>query len=147
VIRPWPFIVLGLVLAAMTAGMLTGVEFWAFGRIATALEDRASDTPVAYGLLVAAVATPAYLIGLIFPGVPVWLWLHEKGWRSYRTAALAAGVGASVAGIAMTAGAAGWSALMVIVWIGIPGAAAGLVLRGVAYGKPRPPRPRPVPPS
>jgi hypothetical protein len=146
-IRSWPFVLSGLVLAAVTAGSLTGLEFFAFGLIATAVEGGESGISVQYGLLVAAVATPVFLIGLIFPGVPVWLWLHDRGWRSYRVAAMAISAGATVTLAILTAPAAGWTSLLAFAWVGIPGAAAGLVLRGVAYRAVRPPRPSPARPS
>jgi len=146
-IRSWGYVVLGLFMGALTAGALVGLEFAAFGWIVGAVEGSSSRGVTAYGILAAMLAAPAFLIGLVFPGIPVWLWLHGIGQRSNLVAALAVAIGASVVGVILTAQAAGWWAFMCIVWLGIPGAAAGLVLRQVAYASSTPPRPPPARPS
>jgi hypothetical protein len=146
-IRSWSFVVLGLVLAASAAGALVGLEFAAFGWIAGVVEGSRSEGVVAYGLLAAIIAAAAFLVGLVFPGVPIWLWLHGIGQRSYWAAALATAIGASAAGVMLTASSAGWLSLVMIAWLLLPGAVAGLVLRAVAYARPKPPLPSPARPS
>lgn len=142
-IRPWPYVALGLVLAAVVAGALVGLEFAAFGWFAVVVEGTPPEGVLSVGVLAAVIATPVFLAGLIFPGLPTWLWLHGIGQRSYRAAAFAVAAGASVAGVILTASAAGWWSLMCVVWLGLPGAAAGLVLRSIACSRPKPPPARP----
>lgn len=102
--------------------------------IAGLIEGSRPEFQLGYVALVAVFATPGFAIGLTFPGVPIWLWLHAAGYRSRTTAMLAVVVGASVAGVVLTAHAGGWAALLSPVWMALPGAAAGWTIWRIVYG-------------
>lgn len=143
-IRSWPLVAGAICAAALVAGVLVGVEWFAFSYIAAFVEGGSQEGSSSLRLLIAAFATPVFLIGLVFPGLPVWLWLHGIGRTSYSVAALAGAIGCSIAGVMLTASSAGWYSLTSVIWLGLPGAAAGLVLRRLAYVRPKP---RPAPSS
>lgn len=143
-IRSWPYVVGAICAAAIVAGLIVGLEWLAFLCVVAWVESGPLDGSAVHGLFVAAFATPVFLIGLAFPGLPIWLWLHSIGRNSYSIAALAGAVGATVAGVVLTAPAAGWVSLTMLLWLGLPGAASGVVIRLLAYVRPTP---RPAPPS
>lgn len=145
-IRTMPYRALALGLAALMAGIVVGLEVAAFAWLSDRSDGMSAGGVLSWGLLAAALAAPAFLIGLSFPGIPVWMWLHKTGRRSYLVAALAAGIGASIAGAVLTAPAAGWWSLVSIAWLALPGAVGGLALRWIAYA-PIKPLPPPAPPS
>ncbi len=141
-LRPWPYVIAALLLASVTAGVAVGLEMAIFIGIAALIEGGPPNGILFYSAFSAAIAAPVFFIGLVFPGGPVWLWLHGIGRRSYSTAAVAVAVGASVMGVILSSLAANPMALFSIFWLALPGAAAGLVLRWTAYG-PRLPQPSP----
>lgn len=141
-IRPWPYVALGIVLAAVAAGSLVGLEFTAFIFL-TELNYGSLESALFYGLLAAVVATGVFLIGLI-PAVAIWLPAHAAGRRSCRDAALTGAFAASAVGV-LLASPAGWAAWFSLLWLAGPGASAGLIVRRIAVrpATPRPPRARP----
>jgi hypothetical protein len=117
------------------------IETIVFFEIALLLEGRTNFTSFSHALAsgYAAVAVIAGLLGmfiyaggLFIPGIFVWAWLHQHGKRSYLSAALAAGVGSYVICTLVSAGS-GWRALLLGLWAFLPGIAAGLVVRALAY--------------
>jgi len=145
-IRPWPYVAAGILMAAMAAGTLVGIEIAAFALIAS-LGGSSSAGALPFGLLAACIASAGFLMGLIFPGVPVLLLLYNSGKTSWRTALVVGALSASMAGIILSA-PAGWYAWVSALWLALPGASAALVVRAFAYRpiKPLPP-PLPAPPS
>lgn len=141
-IRPWPYVVLGIVLAAVAAGSLVGLEFTAFIFL-TDLNYGSLESALFYGLLAAVVATVVFLIGLI-PAVAIWLPSHAAGRRSCRDAAITGAFAASAVGV-LLASPVGWEAWFSLLWLAGPGAAAGLIIQRIAVLSitPHPPRARP----
>ena len=142
-IRSWPYVVLGTVLAALAAGSLVGLEFAAFMWVASVVEGGAAKGMIAYGLLAAIIASIAFLIGLIFPGIPIWTLLLRRGKTSWRAAALTGMMSAATAGVVLSA-PAGWYAWSSALWLLIPGTVAGLIVRLFAYRAVKPPPQPPV---
>lgn len=145
-IRPWPYVAVGMLIAAVVAGGLVGIEFAAFLLIAS-LDGSSAAGAVSFGLLAASVASIGFLMGLIFPGVPILLFLYSNGKTSWRAALGVGSLSASMAGISLSA-SAGWYALANVIWLALPGAVAALIVRAFAYRpiRPLPPQP-PAPPS
>lgn len=146
-IRPWPYVAVGILIAAVVAGSLVGIEFAAFILIAS-LEGSSAAGAVPFGLLAATIASIGFLMGLVFPGVPVLLFLYSRGKTSWRTALAAGALSASMAGISLSASAGGYAWISAL-WLALPGAAAALIVRAFAYRpvRPLPPPPSPAPPS
>lgn len=142
-IKPWPYVAVGIVLAALAAGSLVGLEFAAFIFLAD-LNYGSTESVWAFGLLAGAFATVVFLLGLV-PAVTIWLPLHVAGGKSYRDAAITGAFAASAVGVIL-ASPAGWGAWFSILWLIGPGAAAGLVVRRIAAPPVKPrrlPRARP----
>lgn len=144
-IRPWPYVAAGIFLAALAAGIVVGLEVAAF---TVAIEGMNLQGLLFVSAFSALTAAAVFLIGLIWPGALIWLWLHGIGQRSWLVAGLAGAVSAALAGVALTVSEAGLYALLTAPALALPGAAAGLTLRWVAYKPVRPLRSLPpVPPS
>lgn len=139
-IRPWPYVATGILIAAIVAGALVGIEIAAFTLIAS-LGGSGAAGALPFGLLAACIASVGFLMGLIFPGVPVLLFLYSSGRTSWRTALVVGALSASMAGIILSA-PAGWYAWVSAFWLALPGASAALIVRAFAY---RPIRPLPPP--
>jgi len=144
-IRSWPWVALGTFVAALAAGGFVGLEFGVATWIASFLEGSSSDGAIPLGLLTGSIASIGFLIGLIFPGIPIWLTLYGCG-KTSRLSAIVTGVlSASIAGASLAA-QGGWSAAALsALGLALPGAVAALVVRAFAYlpVTPRPPRARP----
>ena len=144
-IRSWPWTVLGTLVAALAAGGTVGLEFGTATWIASLLEGSSSEGAIPFGLLTGGIASIGFLIGLIFPGIPIWLTLYGCGKTSRLTAIITGALSASIAGVSLTA-QGGWSAVVLsALGLALPGAIAALIVRAFAYRpiKPRPPRARP----
>ena len=141
-IRPWPYIAIGILIAAFVAGSLVGLEVAAFITITGIVNGSGLDGAIPFGLLATAIASIAFVIGLIFPGIPILLLLYSSSKLSWRTAPIAGALSASVAGVGLST-QAGWYALVSAIWLVLPGAVAGLIVRAFAYRQIRPLPPQP----
>ncbi|MND96252.1 hypothetical protein D3C87_1745260 [compost metagenome] len=90
-IRSWPWVALGTFVAALAAGGFVGLEFGVATWIASFLEGSSSDGAIPLGLLTGSIASIGFLIGLIFPGIPIWLTLYGCG-KTSRLSAIVTGV-------------------------------------------------------
>jgi hypothetical protein len=131
-------IALAIILASAAAGLSLGAEFavaWIWPNA-----EPAGPSPVAgywLFLLVVGVAIPAWAVGLTVLGVPLGMALRRIGRDGYVSAMLAGAVGGFLALLVIAAVFEGtsspallllYSALMLV-----PGAAAGWVVRRIAY--------------
>ena len=102
-IRHWSWIAAGVCVAALVAGGLVGLEFAGFIWVASLVEGGSPDGIVPFGLLAAFIASIGFFVGLVFPGIPILLFLYSSGKRSWRTALVVGTLSASIAGMSLSA--------------------------------------------
>lgn len=137
-LRQWWWIALAIVLASVAAGLLLGAEF-AVTLMLPDAEPLGPTSTVAWKLvgLLVVFATLAWALGLVLLGIPTGMALRRIGRDGYVSAMLAGAIGGFVAllivlvvflGFPRPSDLFAYPALMVI-----PGAAAGLIVRRIAY--------------
>jgi len=137
-LRRWWWIALAIVLASAAAALLLAAEFATL--IALPGLDPAGPSPeLGYGLLVLLVvfAVPAWAAGLTVLGIPLGLALRGIGRDGYVTAMLAGAIGGFLAELIVVAVMGGFQPVSLLLvypaLMLLPGAAAGLIVRRIAY--------------
>ncbi len=137
-LRQWWWIALAIILASVAAGLLLGAEFavaWLWPN-----DEPVGPSPVAgywLFLLVMAVATLAWSLGLTLLGIPAGMALRRIGRDGYVSAMLAGAIGGFIALLIVLVVLSGFPGPAVLfaypALMLIPGAAAGLIVRRIAY--------------
>lgn len=139
-LRSWPIILLCLITAAIAGGAATSVIFtglmWVLDTPGMSIGER--------GLVVLvigfAIATPLCLLGLLVPGLPVWLVLRGLSKDSLAVCVISGGLASLLFGVAwlLINGAAGLadlgaSGLVLSPVFAVPGLLCGWIMRRFAY--------------
>lgn len=139
-LHSWPIIVLCVIAAAVAGGAATSVIFtglmWVLDTPGMSIGER--------GLLVLvigfAIATPLCLLGLLVPGLPVWLVLRALGKDSLAVCVISGGLASLLFGIGwlLINGSAsladlGGSGLILTPVFAVPGLLCGWIVRRFAY--------------
>ena len=137
-LRQWWRIALAIILASVAAGVILGAEF-AVTLILPDAEPLAPSSTVTYQLifLLMVVASLAWALGLTLLGIPTGMALRRIGRDGYVSAMLAGAVGGFVTLLIVLVVFTGFPGLAVLfaypALMLIPGAAAGLIVRRIAY--------------
>lgn len=141
-LRPLPLVSLVIPLAALVAGIVMAGQWLAFMLLAWLIDGQPGAVELQAAIGAGVIGAVCFAVGLIFPGSVIWMWLHGVRQRSYRSAILATSLGAYAATVLISA-FAGWAAFLFGLWSVLPGAAAGMAIRALAYRV----RPLPAPPA
>jgi len=137
-LRQWWRIALAIILASVAAGVILGAEF-AVTLILPDAEPLAPSSMVTCQLifLLMVVASLAWALGLTLLGIPTGMALRRIGRDGYVSAMLAGAVGGFVTLLIVLVVFTGFPGLAVLfaypALMLIPGAAAGLIVRWIAY--------------
>jgi hypothetical protein len=137
-LRQWWRIALAIILASVAAGVILGAEF-AVTLILPDAEPLAPSSTVTYQLifLLMVVASLAWALGLTLLGIPTGMALRRIGRDGYVSAMLAGAIGGFVTVLIVLVVFTGFPGLAVLfaypALMLIPGAAAGLIVRRIAY--------------
>lgn len=137
-LRQWWRIALAIILASVAAGVILGAEF-ALTLILPDAEPLAPSSTVTYQLifLLMVVASLAWALGLTVLGIPTGMALRRIGRDGYVSAMLAGAIGGFVTLLIVLVVFTGFPGLAVLfaypALMLIPGAAAGLIVRRIAY--------------
>lgn len=139
-LRSWPVIALCLVAAALVGGAATSVLFtglmWLLDTPGMSIGGRGLVVLV----IAFAVATPLCLLGLLVPGLPVWLVLRGLGQDSLAVCVISGGLASLLFGVAwlLISGGTGLAdlggpGLILAPVLAVPGLLCGWIMRRFAY--------------